>query len=89
MSPEESSPRIVDRTEHNTATSFRDNAGGEPVEQPAVTGRPNDLVEGKVKNSSFADRAKARSKASKAVDSGDVEDKAVGRAQRKSTKARR
>ena len=86
---EESTPRIVDRTERNTASSFRDNAGGDPVEQQAVTGRPNDLVEGKVKNSSFADRAKARGANKKAVDSGDVEDKAVGRSERKSTKGRR
>lgn len=83
MPPEESSPRITDRAERNAATSFRDHGGGPPVEQEAVTGRPNDLVAGKVTNTSFADRAKARAKGSKAVVAGDTEDKAVGSSERK------
>ena len=54
---DDSNPRIADRTERNAATSFRDNAAGPPVEQAAVTGRPNDLA-GKVGNTTIADRAK-------------------------------
>ena len=82
---DESTARIVTRTEHNEATSFRDHGGGDPVEQPAVTDRPNDLVAGKVANTTFADRAKAQRRAStKAVASDETEDKAVSRSERKS-----
>ena len=73
----DASPRIVDRTERNAATSFRDNADGPPVEQQAVTGRPNDLVKDKVLNTTFADRAQARKASTKAVSGGEAEDKAV------------
>lgn len=77
-----SDARIPDRTEHNAATSFRDNAGGPPTEQTAVTGRANDLVKDRVANTTFADRAKARPK-TKAVDGTEAEDKAVSSARTK------
>lgn len=83
---EENAPRITDRAERNAATSFRDNAGGPPTAQRAVTDRPNDLVKDKVTNTTFGQRAKARGGA-KSVDSADVEDKAVS-SSRTSTKAK-
>lgn len=81
---DDSSPRITDRAERNAATSFRDHGPEGTTEAVAVTGRPNDPVP---PNTTFADRAKERG--AKAVDSADVEDKAVGRSERKSTKGRR
>lgn len=85
-----SDPRIVDRTERNAVTSFRDHGGGDPVEQPSVTDRSNDLgrVEPKpaLANSTLAERASSRQKDAKAVENGAAENKAVGRAQRKARK---
>lgn len=78
---EESEPR----TDRSVATA----TAGDPAEQTAVTGRPNDLVKDKVTNTNFADRAKARGANKKAVDSGDAENKAVGKSERKFTKGRR
>lgn len=77
--------RIVSRPERNAATSFRDNAAGEPSEAPASNGRPNDLeisaAEPVLPNSTFASRAKAAKQAqTKQVDAeADVQDKAVSR----------
>lgn len=55
-------PRIVDRTERNAATSFRDHASGPPSEAPANNGRPNDLEirehQWALENSTLASRAK-------------------------------
>lgn len=64
-------------------------------EARAVTGRPNDIPVRDPEpaplggNTTFADRAKARGKGRKAVDSADVEDKSVGSSERKSTRGRR
>lgn len=52
----------------------------------AVTGRPNDLVEGEVTNSTLADRARARANAkpeAKVVDDDAAENKAVTTAAKK------
>lgn len=82
-------PRIVDRTERNAATSFRDNGGGEPSEAPANNGRPNDIKvldhEWAVENSTFAGRAKQAAKRAKQVAADEVEDKAVSSAATKRT----
>ena len=66
------------------------------TEARAVTGRANDIPVRDPEpaplggNTTFAQRAKARAgKGTKAVDSGDVEDKSVGRSERKSTRGRR
>lgn len=46
----------------------------------AVTGRPNDTVEGEVHNSTFASRAKARRpQQAKQVNKAEADDKNVGR----------
>ncbi len=72
-------PRIVNRFEKNAATSFRDNAEGPPVEEKAVTERPNDTgPDGPGDNATLAGRKAKRDKAdAKAVSSVKAEDKAV------------
>jgi hypothetical protein len=82
-------PRLVDRTERNAATSFRDHASGPASEAPANNGRPNDLEvrehKWALENSTFASRAKRAAKrtGAKEVESDDTENKSVRRAQTK------
>jgi hypothetical protein len=56
----------VTRTEHNEATSFRDNAEGPPKEVEPKQGRPNDyeikVHEWALENSTLAGRAKQAQK---------------------------
>jgi len=47
------------------------------VVQPAVTARPNDLVAGQVKNSTFGERRRKATAGRKAVFGAETEDKAV------------
>lgn len=68
-------------TEENTAQAVTGRTNDTPVRSPEEAPLGG--------NSTFGSRGKAGAKGAKAVDSGDAEDKSVGRSERKSTRGRR
>jgi hypothetical protein len=83
--------RLVNRTERNEATSFRDHAGGPPSEAKANNGRPNDLEIKEhtwaLANSTLAERAK-KAKARNAKQVSEGENKQVASAESKGRRSK-